>query len=134
MPIITISRSSYTYGKKVAEAVAETLGYTCISREEVLNASQEFNMPGIKLVRELPLILDQTVFNKHRYISYIRSPDKNWSYLDENIGIETICFIVSLSRRTDIERLFSQLAEKNKTLVQRSPVSINSSVVIAKKG
>jgi len=73
MPIITISRSSYTYGKKVAEAVAETLGYTCISREELLNASQEFNMPGMKLVRELPIILDQTVFNKHRYISYIRS-------------------------------------------------------------
>jgi cytidylate kinase len=73
MPIITISRSSYTYGKKVAEAIAEALGYTCISREELLNASQEFNMPGMKLVRELPIILDQTVFNKHRYISYIRS-------------------------------------------------------------
>ncbi len=73
MPIITISRSSYTYGKKVAEAVAETLGYKCISREELMDASQEFDMPGLKLVRELPIILDQTVFNKHRYISYIRS-------------------------------------------------------------
>jgi cytidylate kinase len=73
MPIITISRSSYTYGKKVAEAVAETLGYTCISREELMNASQEFNMPGLNHVRELPILLDQTVFNKHRYISYIRS-------------------------------------------------------------
>jgi len=73
MPIITISRCSYTHGKKVAEAIAKTLGYTCISREEILNASKEFNMPGLKLVRELPIILDQTVFNKHRYISYIRS-------------------------------------------------------------
>ena len=73
MPIITISRCSYTYGKKVAEAVAKTLDYTCISREELLNTSQEFNMPGLKLVRELPIILDQIVFNKYRYISYIRS-------------------------------------------------------------
>ena len=73
MPIITISRCSYTQGKDVAEAVAKTLGYTCISREELLDASQEFNMPGMKLVRELPIILDQTVFNKYRYISYIRS-------------------------------------------------------------
>jgi cytidylate kinase len=73
MPIITISRCSYTQGKDVAEAVAKALGYTCISREELLDASQEFNMPGMKLVRELPIILDQTVFNKHRYISYIRS-------------------------------------------------------------
>ena len=73
MPIITISRCSYTHGKEVAKAVAKTLGYTNISREELLDASQEFNMPGMKLVRELPIILDQTVFNKHRYISYIRS-------------------------------------------------------------
>ncbi|MGA9177105.1 MAG: cytidylate kinase-like family protein [Desulfobacterales bacterium] len=73
MPIITISRCSYTHGKNIAEAVAKALDYTCISREELLNASQEFNMPGMKFVRELPIILDQTVFNKHRYISYIRS-------------------------------------------------------------
>jgi len=73
MPIITISRCSYTHGKDVAEAVAKTLGYTCISREALLDASQEFNVPGIKLVGELPIILEQTVFNKYRYISYIRS-------------------------------------------------------------
>jgi len=73
MPIITISRCSYTHGKDVAEAVAKTLGYTCISREALLDASQEFNMHGIKLAQELPIILDQTVFNKYKYFSYIRS-------------------------------------------------------------
>jgi cytidylate kinase len=73
MPIITISRCSYTHGKDVAEAIADTLGYTCICREELIDNSQEFAMPDLKLVRELPIILDQTVFNKHRYISYIRS-------------------------------------------------------------
>jgi len=73
MSIITISRCSYTHGRNIAEAVAETLGYGCISREELLGSSQEFNMPGIKLVRELPIILEQSIFNKYRYISYIRS-------------------------------------------------------------
>ena len=73
MPIITISRCSFTHGKEVAEAVAETLGYRCISREEIIDDSKEFKMPGLQFVRELPIILDQTVFNKHRYISYIRS-------------------------------------------------------------
>ena len=73
MPIITISRCSYNYGKEVAQAVAKALGYKCISREELLDASKEFNMPGIKLIRELPIILEQTIFNKYRYISYIRS-------------------------------------------------------------
>jgi len=73
IPIITTSRCSYTRGKDVAEAVVKTLGYTCLSREELLDASQEFNKPGIKLVQELPIILEQTIFNKYRYISYIRS-------------------------------------------------------------
>ena len=73
MSIITISRCSYTHGKDIAEAVAKTLGYACISREELLDASQEFNLPGIELVRELPIILDQIIFHKYRYISYIRS-------------------------------------------------------------
>lgn len=38
MSIIAISRCSYTHGKDVAEAVAKTLGFTCISREELLDA------------------------------------------------------------------------------------------------
>ena len=60
----TILRCSYTYGEEVVEAVAKTLDYTCISREELLEASQGFNMIRIRLVRELPIILDQTVRNK----------------------------------------------------------------------
>ena len=51
MPIITISRCSYNYGKKVAEAVAKTLDYTCISREELLNASQEIPLISFTSVR-----------------------------------------------------------------------------------
>jgi len=73
MPIITISRCSHTHGKEVAEAVAKTLGYTCISREDLIDGSQEFKMHSLKFVRELSIILDQTVFHKRRYISYMRS-------------------------------------------------------------
>lgn len=73
MPIIAISRSSYLHGKEIAEGVATKLGYTCISQEELLDASQEFNMPYIKLIWNLPLILDQAMFWKYRYISYIRA-------------------------------------------------------------
>jgi cytidylate kinase len=73
MTIISISRCSYTHGKDVAEAVAKTLGYSCISREELLDASQESNLHGIKPALELPIILEQAIYNKYRYVSYIRS-------------------------------------------------------------
>jgi len=51
MAIITISRGSYSMGKAVAEKVAEHLQYTIITREVILDASQQFNIPEIKLVR-----------------------------------------------------------------------------------
>ncbi|RLB85286.1 MAG: cytidylate kinase-like family protein [Deltaproteobacteria bacterium] len=73
MPIIAISRSSYLHGKKIAEGVATKLGYTCISQEELLDDSQEFNLPDIKLIWDLLFILDQAMFWQYRYISYIRA-------------------------------------------------------------
>ncbi|MFX0198529.1 MAG: DUF4384 domain-containing protein [Candidatus Hodarchaeota archaeon] len=56
----------------------------------------------------------------------------NWFYLDENMGVETIYFIASRSRRSDLEQLFHELEEKNRFLVQRNPVSLGSSVVITR--
>lgn len=51
MSIVTIARGSYSRGKEVAERLAKKLGYECISREILLEASKEFNIPEIKLVR-----------------------------------------------------------------------------------
>lgn len=73
MSIITISRCFYSHGKDIAEAVAKTLGYMSISGEEFLCASQKFNLPGIKLARELPIILEQTISNKNNYAHNVRS-------------------------------------------------------------
>ena len=40
MSVITVSRGSYSRGKEVAEKVAQELGYACISREVLLEASE----------------------------------------------------------------------------------------------
>ena len=67
MAIITISQGSYSKGKEVAEKVAEKLGYECISREVILEASREFNIAEIKLVRAIhdaPSILDRIGYRK----------------------------------------------------------------------
>ena len=53
MSIITISRGSYSKGREIAEKVARKLNYECLSRDIVLEASEEFNVPEIKLVRAI---------------------------------------------------------------------------------
>jgi cytidylate kinase len=75
MSIVTISRGSYSHGKEVAEKLAQKLGYTCISREVILKASEHFNVPEIKLARAIhdaPSIFDRLTYGRERYIAYIR--------------------------------------------------------------
>lgn len=74
MPIITISRGAYSHGKEIAEKLAKKLGYECVSRDILLEASQHFNVPEVKLERALhdsPKFLDRFSFGKVKYISFI---------------------------------------------------------------
>lgn len=76
MSIITISRGSYSRGKEVAEKLAQALDYQCISREIILEASEQFNIPELKLVRAIhdaPTILDRFTSGKERYIAFFRA-------------------------------------------------------------
>ena len=76
MPIITISRGSYTHGAKVAEKVAQKLDYECISREFLLDISREYNISEIKLtraIRDAPSLLERYTFGREKYINYIRA-------------------------------------------------------------
>jgi len=76
MSIITISRGSYSRGKEVAEKIAQRLGYECVSRDVLIEASDEFNIPEIKLVRAIhdsPSVLDRFTHGKEKYVSYIRA-------------------------------------------------------------
>jgi cytidylate kinase len=76
MAIITISRGSYSKGKEVAEKVAEALGYECISRDVLLDASDRFHIPELKLIRAIhdaPSVLGRFNHGKQIFIAYIRS-------------------------------------------------------------
>jgi len=76
MSIITISRGSYSRGKEVAEKLALALNYECISREIILQASEQFNIPELKLVRAIhdaPTILDRFTSGKERFIAFFRA-------------------------------------------------------------
>lgn len=76
MSAITISRGSYRRGKEIAEKVANSLGYECISREILLEASKQFNIPEIKLekaIHDAPSVLERFTHGKEKYIAFIRA-------------------------------------------------------------
>ena len=75
MAIITISRGSYSRGTEVAEKVAKKLGYECIGRETIIETSEQFNIPEIKLIRAIhdaPSILERFGYGKEKYIAYFQ--------------------------------------------------------------
>jgi cytidylate kinase len=75
MALITISRRSYSQGKEIAKKVAKKLGYDCIARDIVLEASKEFNIPEIKLeqaIHDAPSIMDRFTYGKERYLTYLQ--------------------------------------------------------------
>ena len=76
MAVITISRGSNSRGKEVAERVAKKLGYDCISRDVLLEASERFNISEIRLNRAIhdgPSILERFTYGKEEYITYIEA-------------------------------------------------------------
>ena len=76
MAIITISRGSYCKGREVAEKVAAQLGYQCLSREIILDASDNYQIPEIKLVKAIhdaPSILERFGHSKARFVTYYQS-------------------------------------------------------------
>jgi cytidylate kinase len=76
MPVITISRGSFSHGREIAEKTAKMLGYECVSREILVEAAQLFNVSGKKLMRSLkdaPGILERMVHGREQYLEYIKA-------------------------------------------------------------
>jgi cytidylate kinase len=49
MPIITIYRGAFTAGEEIAKGVAQALGYRCVSREVLIEASRSYGISEAKL-------------------------------------------------------------------------------------
>lgn len=76
MAIITLSRGSFSHGKEIAEQVAERLGYECISREILVEASRYFKVSEMRLTRTIhdaPSILERITRGKEKYLNYIQA-------------------------------------------------------------
>ena len=87
MSIITISRGSYSRGVEIAEKVAQQLGYQCLDRDVLIEASKEFNIPEVKLVQALedpPSFFERVTKIKKYYVAYIQKALIN-SFKADNI-------------------------------------------------
>ncbi|MFC1895248.1 AAA family ATPase, partial [Thermodesulfobacteriota bacterium] len=76
MAIITISRGCFSHGKEIAERVSQMLGYECVSREILLEASRFFDVPEQKLlnsIHDAPTVLERITHGREKYLSYIRA-------------------------------------------------------------
>ena len=137
MAIITISRGSYSRGKEVAEKVAEKLGYECLSRDVLLQASQEFNIPEIRLVRALhdaPSVLERFTHGKERYISYIRKALLKHVQRDNVVyhGLAGHFFLQDIPHVVKI-RIIADMAERVKEEVKRQNIPAEKALYVLKK-
>ncbi len=137
MSIITISRGSYSKGKEVAEKVAAKLGYDCISREVLLEASEEFNIPEIKLVRAIhdaPSILDRFIYGKQKYIAYIQAAICQY-FLKDNViyyGLAGHFFVDDIAHVLKV-RIVADLADRVKNEMEREGITAKETEHFLKK-
>ncbi len=137
MPIITISRGSYSRGKNVAEKLAQRLGYECLSRDHLLEASDEFNISEIKLIRALhdaPTVLERFSHGKERYVAYIRSALLHHMCKDNVVyhGLAGQYFLRDVSHVFKV-RILADIEDRVKEEMRRENISAEKALYILKK-
>jgi cytidylate kinase len=137
MPIITISRGSYSKGKAVAEQVAQNLGYECVSRDIVLEASEEFDVPEIKLIRAIhdaPRILDRLSREKDKYIAYVQTALLRHFRKDNVVyhGLAGHYFVKGISHVLKV-RIIANLEERVKLEMEREGITRAEALHLLKK-
>lgn len=137
MSVITVSRGSYSRGKEVAEKVGKRLGYECLSRDVLLEASKEFNVPEIKLVRAIhdaPSILDRIGYRKDSYVAFIRSAILQHFRKDNVVycGLAGHFFVKDIPHVLKV-RVIADLDERVKSEVEREGISRKEALRIIKQ-
>lgn len=136
MAIITISRGSYSKGELIAKETAKKLGYKCISRDVLLEASKEFNIPEIKLVRAIhdsPSILGRFAYGKEKYIAYIQAALLR-HFKENNIvycGLAGHFFVSGISHVLKV-RILADFQDRVKLEMAREGISDRQAAAILK--
>lgn len=137
MAIITISRGSYSKGKEIAEKVAEKLNYECIYRAVLLEASEHFHIPEIKLVRALhdaPSVLDRFTHGKERYMAYIEEAFLEHVQKDNIVyhGLAGHFFLKGITHALKV-RIIADMEDRVRLEMERENISEDEARHILKK-
>lgn len=137
MAIITISRGSYSKGKEIAEKVAERLNYECIYRAVLLEASEHFHIPEIKLVRALhdaPSVLERFTHGKERYMAYIEEAFLEHVQKDNIVyhGLAGHFFLKGIDHALKV-RIISDMEDRVRLEMEREKISEDEARMILKK-
>ncbi len=78
MAIITISRGTFSGGQKLAECVAQKLGYKSLSREILVDAAEKYGISEkelVKAMRSKPALKERLSLSidRFRYLSFIQA-------------------------------------------------------------
>jgi cytidylate kinase len=137
MAIITISRGSYSRGKEVAEKVAKKLGYECIARDTLLEASKQSHIPEIKLVRAIhdaPSILEHFFYGKEKYIAHIQAALVQHVQTDNVVyhGLAGHFFLYGISHVLKV-RIVAELENRIKEEMLRENISYKEALRVIKR-
>lgn len=137
MSVIVISKGSYSHGGKVAEKVAQRLGYDCISRDILLEISRKFNVLDIRLIRayeDPPSLLEKYTFGRSKYIAYIRS-----AILDSLVKGDIIYhgffghfFVSGISHVLKV-RIIADMEERVRYMMERESLSSKEAAQLVEK-
>lgn len=76
MSIIAISRGTFSGGEAVAQAIAERLGYRCVSREVVVEASADYGVSADEITRAMdvrPPLWRRLAGQREAYLTLVRA-------------------------------------------------------------
>jgi len=137
MSIITISRGSYSRGKEIAQKVAKELGYECISRDIILEASEDYNIPELKLVRAIhdaPSLFSRLSLTKEKYIAFFRATLTK-QFRRNNIvyhGLAGHFFVTGIPHVLKI-RIIADFEDRVRFEMEREGISASKAADILKK-
>ncbi len=137
MAIITISRGSYSHGKEIAEKTAQKLGYECISREVLIEASKHFNVPEIKLLKAIenaPSFLDRFTYGKEKYVAYVKAALLNHLKKDNVVyhGFAGHYFVKDVPHALKV-RIIANMEDRIKLVMEKEKVEREKAEKIIKK-
>jgi cytidylate kinase len=137
MSVIIISRGAHHKGEEIAEKTAQKLGYACVSRDILLEASKQYNVPEIKLKKSMeraPGFLERLGFEKQKYISYVQSALLKRLKEDNIIyhGLAGHFFITNISHALTV-RIIVDIKDRIEYCMQSEKVSESKASDMLKK-